>query len=258
MKTATELLAAIRRRYPSDRFAFFPGLRNCTGFASNVRTADAVVMGLWPSRGLDLTGLEIKVSRSDWLRELAMPEKAEEIQRYCDFWYVVAPRDVLQDDELPSTWGWLVPRGRHLVANVKAPKLEPVPLDRDFLAAVLRNAASDYVDWIPRSEIKNEVDEARDEGRKIEKKAHKHTERELARHKRILAEFEADTGVHLNDWNKAEVGKAVKIVLDGEAEIDHAIRRIRTLHQQATHLVEVTAKANEVAEEMEKKDGALR
>jgi len=32
-------------------------------------------MDLWPSGGLEIHGHEVKVSRSDWLRELKEPEK---------------------------------------------------------------------------------------------------------------------------------------------------------------------------------------
>ena len=47
-------------------------------------SGDAVIMSLWPSRGLELHGVEIKVSRADWKREAADPAKAEAIAAYCD------------------------------------------------------------------------------------------------------------------------------------------------------------------------------
>jgi hypothetical protein len=42
-------------------------VRNATGFDAN-RSIDAVTMTLWPSLGLELAGMEIKISRSDDVR----------------------------------------------------------------------------------------------------------------------------------------------------------------------------------------------
>lgn len=215
-----QILAAIRKKYPADRFAFFPGLRNSTGYASTVRTADAVVMSLWPSRGLDIIGFEVKVSRGDWFRELKNPEKAEEIMQFCDQWYVVtATHDLIRDDELPSTWGWMVLHGKQLRVKVKAPKLDPQTIDRPFLASVLRNAQSSYVNWIPKAQIQAETDAAYEEGRERERSAHKTETRLKAGYEEIIEKFYEATGVHLATWNAEKVGHAVKLVMEGKANV---------------------------------------
>ena len=92
-------------------------------------------MGLWPSRGLHLHGFEIKVSRSDWLRELKSPAKADKMFRYFDRWWLaVADKDIVRNGELPETWGLLV-----MDKIVKtAPELEAAPMTREFLAAIMR------------------------------------------------------------------------------------------------------------------------
>src|ERR1041384_7618712 len=97
-------------------------------------------MSLWPSRGLLLHGFEIKVSRTDWLRELRDPGKADEFIRYSDRWWLVTEPDVVLDGELPETWEHLVRRGAKLAQAAAAPKLEPQDCDRTFLAALLRAA----------------------------------------------------------------------------------------------------------------------
>jgi len=99
-----------------------------------------VAMNLFPSRGLAIHGVEIKVSRSDWLSELKKPGKSAPIQQYCDFWWLAAPKDVLKIDELPMTWGYLELQGSRLVAVKKAPQLTPKALDREFAAALIRRA----------------------------------------------------------------------------------------------------------------------
>lgn len=121
-----------------DKHAVLFEVRNATGHSAT-RSIDAVTMSLWPSLGLELTGMEIKISRSDWLRELKAPAKASATFEYFDRWYLVAPRTVAKMDEIPEPWGWLAPEGGKLVTLKKAPKNEDVkPLDRKFLASILR------------------------------------------------------------------------------------------------------------------------
>src|SRR5688572_18266988 len=83
----------LAKRFAPSAYAFLPQLRNGTGFG-RTRTADAVAMSLWPSRGIYLHGFEIKVGRGDWLSELRQPEKAEEIARFCKYWSLVAAEGV--------------------------------------------------------------------------------------------------------------------------------------------------------------------
>jgi hypothetical protein len=138
--TSDHLLEAIRSQYPATQgWIVLPQVANATG-AGRGRTSDALAMNGWPSRGLELVGFEIKVTRQDWRRELEQPEKADPIYQYCDGWYLVTPDDVVvvRGQELPSTWGHLV-AGRQGVKVVKvATKLQPKAMDRSFLAAIIR------------------------------------------------------------------------------------------------------------------------
>src|ERR1700733_1186524 len=145
MPTATDttwstarVYSALRERYRLPEYTLLTEVPDATGFGKT-RSADAVVMSCWPSRGLDLTGFEIKVSRSDWVKELRNPAKAERICAYCDFWFVVvgSPK-IIGVGELPVTWGLLEPKGEKLVIAREATRLTPAPVDRSFLAALLR------------------------------------------------------------------------------------------------------------------------
>src|SRR5574342_435271 len=102
--TSQDCIAALRKRFPAAEYAFLEQVANSTG--SGVRGwADAIAMGLWPSRGISLWGFEVKVSRSDWKRELAKPKKSSEIQGYCDHSLVVTTPDIVEPSELPKNWG---------------------------------------------------------------------------------------------------------------------------------------------------------
>jgi len=127
--------------WPKNGYAILPEVGNSTG-ARTKRHADAVVMSLWPSRGLDIYGVEIKVSRSDWLSEMRNPEKADAIAQYCDGWYVAVSRsEIIQMGELPKTWGLIACDTGKAKIIKPAPTLEAKALDRGFVAAMLRRAS---------------------------------------------------------------------------------------------------------------------
>lgn len=136
----TAVHAALAKRFPGPEWATFFEVKDDAGSAAR-RSADCVAMNVWPSRGLKVHGVEVKVDRRDWLRELKDPAKSASIQRYCDFWWLaVGDAKVAKVEEVPETWGLLVLRGASLVAVKEAPQLKPALLQRGFVAALLRNA----------------------------------------------------------------------------------------------------------------------
>lgn len=139
--TPFDFTAQMLQRYPAGEYACFFEVRNATGFRGD-RSADALVMGLWPSRGLQVEGFELKSFRSDWLRELKNPAKAEKHFRHCDRWWLVTASDSIADEaEVPSTWGWLSWNGKKLRQLKAAPQNPDVqPIGRPYLAAILRAA----------------------------------------------------------------------------------------------------------------------
>jgi hypothetical protein len=143
--TERDVLALLHERYAqrsqgsSIRYALAEHVRSHAGFDAR-RTIDFMAFDLWPMQGLHLHGHEVKISRSDWLRELRDPTKAEEFKRYCDRWWLVVPdASIVKREELPDGWGLLAPRADgKLVAKVSAPKLTPQPWPRTFIAAFAR------------------------------------------------------------------------------------------------------------------------
>lgn len=203
---------ALRERYPTNAYALLEQVANSTGFGA-ARWADVVVMSLWPSRGLTLSGFEIKVSRSDWLLELRDPAKSAEVQSFCDEWWIVAPRGMIDTSELPPTWGLLeVDEKCGCKAKKTAPALEPKPLSRNFIAAILRRA-SDGFDAV----LKRETDAAL---RKGAENGADGTARDLKRAQdnydelvKRVREFEEASGVSIvRAWDLGNVGEAVRIL----------------------------------------------
>lgn len=220
-------------------------VRNAAGFEAQ-RTLDAISMGLWPSRGLRLHGYELKCSRSDWLRELKDPAKAEQFLPMLDFFWIVTSKDVVREDELPENWGLLVAQKNGLVQKVPADALcdltpaarkRPLPpgIDRSFLASLLRAAVRQH-DATPDDVVK-----ARQEGRaEADAAAEK-----LARYRREdhdalreqVREFEQASGVSFARWsvdgNPQQIGSALKSVLEGRRESDRLKRRLEGVRDSA-------------------------
>lgn len=206
---ATEIITALRKRYPPPAWAFLCEVSNAAG-ANRNRSADCIAMSLWPSRGLELHGIEVKVYRGDWLRELKKPDKAESIWARCDRWWVATSPDVVQPGELPPTWGHLIVNGRGATVATEAPKLEPKPLDRNFLAALLRRSVEQSVDAQVIAEAQNKGYEA---GVESQKNAHKYRVQELEELKTRVHDFEAASGIKLEWRDGKEIGEAVNVVL---------------------------------------------
>lgn len=124
-----DLVDRLATRFGPPAFAFLPQVRDSTG-AVAARTADAIAMSLWPSRGLVLHGFEIKVTRTDWHKELHNPAKAEMIAQFCDFWWlVVGDKDIVKPGELPDAWGLLSPYGKGLRADQEPTKQDVEAVD---------------------------------------------------------------------------------------------------------------------------------
>lgn len=139
MTTAAEIRVALKRHFPHPRFGIVFEVAQGAGWKAN-RHLDAMAMGVWPSQGLVLHGIEIKVSRGDWRRELAIPEKAEQMARFCDFFWLAAPEGVVPVEELPANWGLLELKGPKLRQVKAAEKLQAAQLSKDLMAAVFRAA----------------------------------------------------------------------------------------------------------------------
>lgn len=140
---SSDVRAAIASSYRQPEWATFFEVADGTGMRKT-RSADAVSVNMYPSRGLTINGFEIKVDRSDWRRELADPSKAEAIARYCDFWWVAAPKGLIDPVTLPATWGLTeVDEKGALRIKAQAKQLKSIAVNRNFFAA--KTAAADAV-----------------------------------------------------------------------------------------------------------------
>lgn len=156
--TEATVLDALRRRHArpgnggSGEYVFLTHVRCGTGWDN--RCIDALVIDCYPSRGHDLHAIEVKVSRSDWLRELAQPEKSAAFtDALVDRFSVAAPAGLIKRDELPTGWGLFeigadntarqvvkASAGKHLPPRARDRADRPLP--KPFVVALLRAAGA--------------------------------------------------------------------------------------------------------------------
>jgi len=158
--TERMMLGLIHARYSKavrgngPRYVVAEHVRNQCGFGGYwgtgpLRTADALVVDLWPSSGNLIHGFEVKVSRSDWLTELKDPGKAEAFKPYCDHWWLAVPDASIVRDDLPDGWGLLDMSRGALRVRRQAPKLARQPMPHEMTVAWLRAVAKTAVNQCP-------------------------------------------------------------------------------------------------------------
>ncbi len=110
--------------------------------------ADFLALDTWGNIGPEhqrhpLLGFEVKISRSDYLREIRDPSKSAPFRAVCREWYIVASEKSIIRDDLPDGWGLMVPRGDGLVC-VRRSALNPAPepMPRGLIAGFMRAAVT--------------------------------------------------------------------------------------------------------------------
>lgn len=247
---ASDIRTAMSKRWTSPEWAIMWEVGQGTGSNSG-RYADAVMMSLWPSRGLELHGVEIKISRADWKREAADPTKAEAIARFCDRWWIHTPEGVVDDlSDLPPAWGLREWTGKQWRTVREAEKTECDSIDRAFLAALLRRA-----DGLMQGFIDEAISEARAaawaEAERQRAEVNDRVKREVAaRTQRIntikesLVEFEQTFGERsLSEWgiDRAILGRAARLVHDCRFQGHHEKGLPERLRKAASAIEEVQA-----------------
>lgn len=129
--TASELTATLRGHYLAPNRPAGGLFAAEVGSPNGKRRADALWLPLTTAGGRELTGHELKVTRSDVLAELADPTKSDPWARYCGrWWLVVSEPELVEGLDIPEAWGIMAPpsgrRTRSMTILREAPKLEPM------------------------------------------------------------------------------------------------------------------------------------
>jgi hypothetical protein len=221
--TEATLTAAILKTWPMHslrpRFVVAVQVHNGAGFSYG-RRLDAVVFDTWPSTGMYLHGIEIKTTKADLRRELQDTAKFAEFSGYLDLFSIVAPTGIVDLDLLPPKWGLYCPTAEGTLRARRKPLMlhqegKRMTIDRSITAAFARALVDRSMD---KEGIKAEYDRGYAKGqdaraRELDLLAH-----DIAAYKKLVAEFEAASGIKLDGWRSGEIGEAVKVVLHGGIE----------------------------------------
>lgn len=230
--TTADIMAAMRDKYQPPQWAALYEVADSTGFGT--RRCDCMAMSLWPSKGLHLHGHEVKASRSDWLKELQDPSKAETFAKHCHYWWIVAARGIVKPEEMPARWG-LMELTSHGNLRVKAAATirDNCELNYAILAAMLRRAVeSSPGEQQIKSVHRAAYDDGYERGRKHAESSgsteFQLTKKKLTRLTEQLAAFEAASGIKIGMYNGRSIGKAVDVLVNcGPQHLPAAVSKLR-------------------------------
>ena len=255
-----EVIDKLREMFSLPEYAFMPQVRNGVGFSRAVnRTADAIAMGLWPSRGLSLHGFEVKCSKADLKSELNNPSKADAIGKYCNYWWLVVS-DVKITDNLiiPTTWG-IIECSKKVKVIKQAEELKPIPLDKQMVASILKKAMEHCV---PESIIVKRIEvEKKNYFKEQKNELYRTLNRELEYYKDkynklndIVVKFYDKTGIDLERiWDEDNLFKIIKIVYNAEQH-GGIISFLRYLSHHAGKVADMSRTIMEEVHEIENSD----
>jgi len=228
----------LRKRFPANEYVLISEVSDKSGFGRS-RSLDHMLINLWESRGLAITGIEVKSYRGDWLRELKNPKKQENHYKYCDYFYLLTDKpNVAYPDEIPITWGhWHIDEKGNFKVLKQASRLESVPVDRSLLCAMLRRAQSKE-GYVLRTEITTAIDEAREHGKESAAYEYKRRLEEYESLQKSVKELEDIIGISLRDWKTKylwrdtpkDIGKALRVLMDYNQE--NILNRVQEMTEQ--------------------------
>lgn len=249
--TSKDIVAALSRHYIGadglgEEHVLIAEARRGAGFTGNSNRCDLLAVGTWESRGLQLVGHEIKVSRADWVKELKQPDKAEWIWKHCHQWYltVSSPHSkIVHAGELPATWGLIEidPAGRVKIIERAPVNREPAPVAWTMVVGWLAQ-----LDRGGKRDVSKLLAAARSEGEKYGRQRAESEQagsRAIEEARQVLAAaaaFKQATGIDMrgvhSEWRRDEIARLVKLtdfngissILDHVERLAHEGKAIQT------------------------------
>ncbi|MCP4569176.1 MAG: hypothetical protein GY841_16500 [FCB group bacterium] len=193
-----EVNQRLSAKYSQGGCIYLAEVANSTG--GNIkRYADGLALWLWPSKGLEIEGFEVKTSRSDLNKELQDVTKWESVGQYCTrWWLVVNDKSIVDMERIPAVWGVMYPTGWNMKIWRPASKLEPKPISPGFMMSVVRCASKI---------TQRQLQESYERGCVAEKKL-KHTKVkcDYENLKMRLEKFEKISGINIDGYDGEMIG----------------------------------------------------
>lgn len=226
--SASDIRGALKDFYAAPEWYIGFEVGNSTGTHCR-RRADAVAINAYPSKGFEVRGFEIKISKQDLRAELENGIKSDEIARFCDYWFLVVPKGLADEFTLPPTWGVIEYTDRGLRQKVKAEKLEKANPTIGFLCAMLRGRERTILEAAAKVTAERE-----EQIRKSAIWGVKNSETELKNLREKLAEVKAATGISLDVWTPTH---SIINRLKAADSLDIIVRNVRFIERNANVLI---------------------
>lgn len=217
--TTADVLEALKGHYrkPGEDFTGEILIAEPQSPGRGQRRCDLLRVGMWQSRGTGIDVHEIKVSRSDWLRELDSPAKAEAWWPYCSRFWITTPPGIVVPAELPEGWGLmeLPATGRRFRVVVRAASKQP-ELTVGLLIELLRRSDNARLDEIRQLHSRHHAEIERVRRDRQVTAATQAIPVEVRRRLDLLAQVETMIGMPLDEfsgWPKHPPSKITPVEL---------------------------------------------
>jgi hypothetical protein len=243
--SANDIRQALAETYTSPEWYLGFEVGNSTG--SNCRRhADAVAINAYPSKGFEVRGFEIKVSKQDLKTELDNGIKSDEIARFCDYWFLAVPKGLTDGFTLPPTWGVIEYADGKLRQKTKAGKLDKVNPSTGFLCAMLRGR-----ERLVSASAANVTKEREDQIKRSALHGVKNSERQLSELREKLEEIKAATGISLDDWAPT---REIIDRLNAAKSLELIARNVRFIEMGAKELTSCAEKIQSAVDAIKQKE----
>lgn len=244
---AEQIREALYRRWPTDEYVTLTEVPD--GVTRMGRKIDVVAISCWKSRGYAVDAVEVKVTMSDYMKELNTPAKADFWYQHSDRFWVAVPGKIAPRvlETLPSTWG-LLSVDESLTAWVArpAPQHDREALTFETVLGMLRGAQDAGAGALARARDAG-FETGKQYGRDEALGNHSSEEDFRAR----VREFEDATGLAVARWSMADRElfgysrerylDALRLLTKGPAAVARArqdLEYARARHQDAVAVID--------------------
>lgn len=146
--TSNDVITAVRTHFKSEKDSYGPEYAALTEFSlspgGRMRRADLYLVRAWSGKpkGHERILIEVKVSRSDFTRELSQPEKLEQLSNVSHLSYFATTEDVVRDtDDIGNFGHILVKNGTAKIVKRAVRNTQPLPLPEGAFVEAMRRAS---------------------------------------------------------------------------------------------------------------------
>jgi hypothetical protein len=160
-ETTEAIYKRLSRRFAPPKFASVREVRLGTGY-DDYATGRIDFLAVSAARGAYVYGVEVKASRSDFLKDLKSVAKQKALRSFANFFYYAAPKGLIDPNELPEWAGLMEMTNTSFYTKTQAPLTERSAPTWSFVAALIRRLDYSQKPVIDGKWVKPDFGEKRD------------------------------------------------------------------------------------------------